>query len=541
MAAVPKDSDKHAGIKMHGTKGFSPGRCLRAARDYKPGQLMAVFDDPLVAFPDAAGSKTTCHHCLVHNAKVFGCTGCDKAVSYCSDECQKVNWKLIHSKECKVFRKVQAAVSKNWLPTPVRALVQILLRLSEVHEVVTGLEGHGDKFRARKELWENMKLQAYAGIHYAGRKEDDANLNLAAEILCKIQTNSFDRFDADTGQSGAFLDPLLAMVNHSCIPNAVVLFWKRKAYLRAETPVKAGEDITISYIDYTKPLSFRRQDLELYHFQCGCLRCEKDMDVYQVCRASPILKFNDATISPSAAWLASPPVSAGLPDQGAWRAQVEAIYAECVSTRTENPTANERLAKLRDDWRRCKPLVDAKLWALEPLAKTIQSATLYYLAADRLPNALATACLSVLYCDPVQYIAPFKQFRLTGLMLVAKVLTQTSVPDDESLAKDAHPDVVAVMSRSDQASMLHAVLLLVTSLAPKGHSPDWVILEEAKVMLSGIESIKGRESDAMLLRKCLANPGSDGPQMSFFRERVLGPFEELARLAPSVIAADVGS
>jgi SET and MYND domain-containing protein len=38
------------------------------------------------------------------------------------------------------------------------------------------------------------------------------------------------------------------MVNHSCIPNAVVVFWKRKAFLRAETPVKADEHITISYI-----------------------------------------------------------------------------------------------------------------------------------------------------------------------------------------------------------------------------------------------------------------------------------------------------
>ena len=66
----------------------------------------------------------------------------------------------------------------------------------------------------------------------------------------------------------------------------------------------------------------------------------------------------------------------------------------------------------------------------------------------------------------------------------ASTATQTSVPDAESLARGAHPDVVAVMGRSDQASMLHAILLLVTSLAPKGHSPDWVILEEAKVILA---------------------------------------------------------
>lgn len=38
------------------------------------------------------------------------------------------------------------------------------------------------------------------------------------------------------------------MVDHSCVPNAIVAFSKRKAFLRAVNPIKAGEEITISYI-----------------------------------------------------------------------------------------------------------------------------------------------------------------------------------------------------------------------------------------------------------------------------------------------------
>lgn len=64
----------------------------------------------------------------------------------------------------------------------------------------------------------------------------------------QVQTNSFDRTDVDTGQAGIFLDPTLAMVNHSCVPNANVSFLKRKAFLRAEAPIKEGDEITISYI-----------------------------------------------------------------------------------------------------------------------------------------------------------------------------------------------------------------------------------------------------------------------------------------------------
>ena len=64
----------------------------------------------------------------------------------------------------------------------------------------------------------------------------------------QIQTNAFNRLDADTGMEGIFLDAGLAMVNHSCVPNAFVGFDGRTAVLRAERPIKEGEEITISYI-----------------------------------------------------------------------------------------------------------------------------------------------------------------------------------------------------------------------------------------------------------------------------------------------------
>ena len=100
---------------------------------------------------------------------------------------------------------------------------------------------HKAKFKAREDIWQDLSLQAYGGMTYAGRKEEDEQLHLARDILCKIQTNSFDRTDVDTGQAGIFLHPTLAMVNHSCVPNANVSFLKRKAFLKAEVPIKEGD------------------------------------------------------------------------------------------------------------------------------------------------------------------------------------------------------------------------------------------------------------------------------------------------------------
>lgn len=67
-------------------------------------------------------------------------------------------------------------------------------------------------------------------------------------IGTQIQTNAFDRTDVDTGQAGIFLHPTLAMVNHSCVPNTAVSFTGRQAILRAELPIKEGDEITISYV-----------------------------------------------------------------------------------------------------------------------------------------------------------------------------------------------------------------------------------------------------------------------------------------------------
>jgi SET and MYND domain-containing protein len=60
--------------------------------------------------------------------------------------------------------------------------------------------------------------------------------------------NSFNRLDEDVAQNGLFMNPALAMVNHSCTPNAFVQFVGRQALLHAYQEIKKDEEIEISYI-----------------------------------------------------------------------------------------------------------------------------------------------------------------------------------------------------------------------------------------------------------------------------------------------------
>jgi SET domain-containing protein len=43
------------------------------------------------------------------------------------------------------------------------------------------------------------------------------------------------------------------MINHSCLPNAAVSFQKRRALLRAETAIRSGDEIEISYVGESDP------------------------------------------------------------------------------------------------------------------------------------------------------------------------------------------------------------------------------------------------------------------------------------------------
>lgn len=237
-------------ISIGGTRGVGAGRRIHASQSFQPGDLIATFPDPVLVLPDGPSSKVVCNHCLAHGIKPRACSGC-KAIVYCSPSCQKANWVLIHKQECKAYRRVRDSVKTDWLPTPVRALVQILLRYEEegIRTAIENLESNLSSFEKRKDLWKDIDLQAVAGVTYSGKAETDEELSLARNLLCKIQTNAFDRSDVDIGQqTGVFLDPILAMVNHSCLPNAAVSFIGRKAFLRAEVPIKGGDEITISYI-----------------------------------------------------------------------------------------------------------------------------------------------------------------------------------------------------------------------------------------------------------------------------------------------------
>lgn len=70
--------------------------------------------------------------------------------------------------------------------------------------------------------------------------------------------------------------PHQALLNHSCLCNTMSQDFPqdRKVVIQARFPIKAGEEITTSYIRATQDTQSRRQFLaHTWHFWCGCWRC----------------------------------------------------------------------------------------------------------------------------------------------------------------------------------------------------------------------------------------------------------------------------
>jgi hypothetical protein len=161
------------------------GNGLFATQDLEAGDFIIRVKDPYVLIPRNSIIPTVCYGCLLEKANLNTCSGC-KLVKYCSKNCQTKSWRDIHKRECKVFRKCKDD-GHPILPTPVRGLIQALLRHScGVHPDPgwSQLTTHKESFISKEEIWQDIKLQAWAALQYVGLPMN--MMDVATSILCAV-------------------------------------------------------------------------------------------------------------------------------------------------------------------------------------------------------------------------------------------------------------------------------------------------------------------------------------------------------------------
>jgi len=257
--------------------------------------------------------------------------------------------------------------------------------------------------------------------------------------------------------------------------------------------------------------------------------------VYQVAQTSPLVPLNSLSFVPDPQILLKPDIDVETSRDPAFRAQIDKIYAACAPEARVTP--EERLARLRSQWSFCQPLVRARMWAAEPLAQIFQGAINYYVEQHNYLHALCVECFVAIHSDPFKYVAPFAPWRLKGLLMIAKTLTNTAMPSAKGYAR-VHPGVVAALEKTDEGSLYQSILLLVLHYGPRGHSAEWDILNDSREMLRDIESLEARKTESGILHEWIRN--HEHPAASFFfRERALEPMARLAGLAVDILKADL--
>lgn len=81
---------------------------------------------------------------------------------------------------------------------------------------------------------------------------------------------------------GHALNPRLALLNHSCDPNYGRIWIGQKPLAFATRPIRQGEEVCDSYsgIYAFSPMTERQNVHKQYLFQCGCVACENNWQMF---------------------------------------------------------------------------------------------------------------------------------------------------------------------------------------------------------------------------------------------------------------------
>ncbi|GAV76217.1 SET domain-containing protein/zf-MYND domain-containing protein [Cephalotus follicularis] len=253
------------------------GRCLFTIKEFHPGDVI-ISQEPYVFVPHREFTNSVCHFCFAVT-EVKMCSACHY-VWYCSRECQKLDWKL-HRLECRALKTLEKQWQIYVLPT-IRLNVRLYIRRKLQNEKVIPTTAV-DNFNLVEALVAHLSsigADRMALFYHMANIVNNilpwSDLQETAENISKLEHNTVNILDSEMEPLGMGLYPLIAITNHSCVPNSVLVFEGKLAVIRALQHIPRDSEVSISYIDTASSTMTRQSELQERHsFTCTCPLCCK--------------------------------------------------------------------------------------------------------------------------------------------------------------------------------------------------------------------------------------------------------------------------
>jgi len=325
-------------------------------------------------------------------------------------------------------------------------------------------------------------------------------------------TNAFRATLADDTPVGLCFEPTLALANHSCSPNAVVVFDGRSVALRALEPIAKGDQIYISYITVTEDLYSRQTDLkQRYFFECVCEKCRSDESPYSMfLRCTPKAEGRIDLLCNSEHLIHNAKNLSNIPKSSLVYLEKANTPLELSQSLTADLTVKERL--LKQGAKACSP--EKKLFALHPFPKIMHELYLNYLDISSYVSALVILLFLFLNCDFYNYPQPNHPVRVIRLFTVAKLLKHLSSISSEEIqgligGGNENPELRRAIGSIDLINSFHAVMILVWEQGSRSHGKESRFMGEVEAELKDVEEVQRLRGEVgKRLRMWMGDAGS---------------------------------
>ena len=355
-------------------------------------------------------------------------------------------------------------------------------------------------------------------------------------------TNAFRATLADDSPVGLCFEPILALANHSCNPNAVVVFDGRSVGLLALEPIGNGEQVFISYITTTEDRTSRQRDLkQRYFFDCQCERCREDESPYStflryapqpegridvLCNSEHLIRNAKRILSDDQRTTAR---------KNSYSTNID----KAIKFLHQSQTTDVDFAGKKSLLKEAASLCDSSgEFARYPMPKIPHELYLSFLDDDSYLNALVVLLFLFLHCDVYNYPQPHHPVRVIRLFTIAKLLkhlSSLSSEDFNNLAEDPNrqPKLHQAIADIDWINSFHAVMILVWEQGGKSHGKNSRFMKGVENELRDVEEVQRLKGEvgARLREWMTPENGSEGRTKSSGRREAEEIFLRLRKIS----------